>query len=367
MSASTNRAALINKLFKVAKKHFDLIKPPADRPVMEHMLYACCLEDTEYEIADEVFAKLQQDFFEWNEVRVTTVKELSEVMKKVYQPEVAALRLRRTLHGMFEAHYQFDLEFLKRDNLGRAMQTMERYRGITPFIVSYTAQSGLAGHSIPVDNSLLYLLYVIGAINESELEKRKIPGLSRIIPKAKGVEFSSYVHQLAVAFYKSPNSKKIRDIILEISKDAKDRFPKRGAKKKTEEEPVVEEPVVEEVPAEEPKPEPKKADKAKSKSAVKAADKKAKTKKGAKTAAKGKPAKPTKSSTAKKKATKKADKKKAAKKKAAKKKVTKKKATTKAKPAKSKAKPKKAAKKKATKSKPKKKSPTKRLAKKKPR
>ena len=160
MSASTNRATLINKLFKVAKKHFELIKPPADRPVMEHMLYACCLEDTEYEAADEVFAKLQQDYFEWNEVRVTTVKELAEVMKKVYQPEVAALKLRRTLHGMFEAHYQFDLEFLKRDNLGRAMQTMERYRGITPFVVSYTAQSGLAGHSIPVDNALLYLLYV---------------------------------------------------------------------------------------------------------------------------------------------------------------------------------------------------------------
>ena len=356
MSASTNRATLINKLFKVAKKHFELIKPPADRPVMEHMLYACCLEDTEYEAADEVFAKLQQDYFEWNEVRVTTVKELAEVMKKVYQPEVAALKLRRTLHGMFEAHYQFDLEFLKRDNLGRAMQTMERYRGITPFVVSYTAQSGLAGHAIPVDNALLYLLYVIGAINEAELEKRKIPGLARIIPKAKGVEFSSYVHQLAVAFYKSPNSKKIRDIILKISPDAKDRFPKRGAKKKTEEEPVVEEPVVEEeVVVEEPKPETK-AEKAKAKAAEKAAEKKSKAKKTTKAAAK----KPTKGSKA---STKKA----APKKKAAKKKVVKKKAPAKSKAAaKKKPKPTKAAKKK-TKAKPKKKSPTKRLAKKKPR
>lgn len=357
MSASTNRATLINKLFKVAKKHFELIKPPADRPVMEHMLYACCLEDTEYEAADEVFAKLQQDYFEWNEVRVTTVKELAEVMKKVYQPEVAALKLRRTLHGMFEAHYQFDLEFLKRDNLGRAMQTMERYRGITPFVVSYTAQSGLAGHSIPVDNALLYLLYVIGAINEAELEKRKIPGLARIIPKAKGVEFSSYVHQLAVAFYKSPNSKKIRDIILKISPDAKDRFPKRGAKKKTEEEPVVEEPVVEEeVVVEEPKPETK-AEKAKAKAAEKAAEKKSKAKKTTKAAAK----KPTKGSKA-------SSKKAAAKKKAAKKKVVKKKAPAKSKSAaKKKSKPTKASKKKKTKAKPKKKSPTKRLAKKKPR
>ena len=367
MSASTNRAALINKLFKVAKKHFELIKPPADRSVKEHMLYACCLEDTDYESADEVFAKLQQDYFEWNEVRVTTVKELAEVMKKVYQPEVAALRLRRTLHGMFEAHYQFDLDFLKRENLGRAMQTMEKYRGITPFIVSYTAQSGLAGHAIPVDKALLYLLYVIGAITESELEKQKIPGLSRVIAKAKGVEFSSLVHQLAVAFYKSPHSKKIREIILEINTDAKERFPKRGAKKKTEEEKVVEEPVVDPTAEEEPKP-PTRAEKARAKAQEKIdAEKKAKEKKAKKAAKKSakkvpakKPAK--KSKPAKKKAPEKKKapaKKKAAKKpakKTAKKAPAKKKATKKSKPAK-----------KAAKSKSKKKSPTKRLAKKKPR
>ena len=49
------------------------------------------------------------------------------------------------------------------------------------------------------------------------------------------VEFASVVHQLAVAFHKSQFNKKIREIILEIAKDAKDRFPKRGDKKRAEE------------------------------------------------------------------------------------------------------------------------------------
>ena len=196
------------------------------------MLYACCLEDSDYEAADEVFARLQEDFLNWNEVRVTTVAELSDVMKKLHEPKVAALRFRQTLHGMFEAHYQFDLEFLKKENLGKAVQTIEKYRGTTPFIVSYTAQAGLAGHSIPVDNALLLLLYVVGVISESEMEKRKIPGLSRVIPKAKGVEFASVVHQLAVAFYRSKFNKNVREIILQIAPDAKERFPKRGGGKK---------------------------------------------------------------------------------------------------------------------------------------
>jgi endonuclease-3 len=333
MSASTNRADLINKLFKVAKKHFDPIKPPADRPVMEHMLYACCLEDSDYEAADEAFARLQQDFLNWNEVRVTTVTELAGVMKKLYEPKAAALRFRQSLHGMFEAHYQFDLEFLKKENLGKAVQTIESYRGTTPFIVSYTAQAGLGGHSIPVDDALLLLLYTIGVINESEMQKRKIPGLSRVIPKAKGVEFGSVVHQLAVAFYKSKFNKNVREIILQIAPDAKDRFPKRGAKKV---EPVVEE-------------KPKKA-------ATKTAGKEPKSSKAAKATSKTKAPKKT----VKKKAATAAPKKKAAPKKAAakkaapKKKSAKKKTTTKAS-------------KKAAKKTTKKKSPTKRLARKKPR
>lgn len=321
MSASTNRADLINKLFKVAKKHFEPIKPPADRTVLDHMLYACCLEDSDYEAADEVFARLQQDFLNWNEVRVTTVAELASVMKKLHDPKAAALRFRQTLHGMFEAHYQFDLEFLKKENLGKAIQTIEKYRGATPFIVSYTAQAGFAGHSIPVDNALLLLLYVIGVISESEMEKRKIPGLSRVIPKAKGVEFASVVHQLAVAFYRSKFNKDVREIILQIAPDAKDRFPKRGGKKKVE---VVEE-----------KPVKKKAAKKKAAKVEKAPVKAAK---------------------------------KAAKKKApAKKKAAKKKAVAKKAPAKKKAVKKTKATKKTAKKSSKKKSPTKRLARKKPR
>lgn len=327
MSASTNRADLINRLFKVAKKRYEPIKPPTERSVMEHLLYACCLEDSEYVSADEVFARLQEDYFDWNEVRVTTTVELAEVMKSLYDANAAAFRLRRTMHGMFEAHYQFDLEFLKKENLGKAIQILEKYRGITPFVVSYTAQAGLAGHSIPVDEALLSLLFVIGAISESEFQKRKIPGLSRVVSKANGIEFASVAHQLAAAFHKSPHNKELREVILKITPDAKERFPKRGAKKK-----VVE-----------PTPEPVK----KSTKVAKVAAAKAKA---AKKSAKKATAKPAKKAPAKKKpAAKKAAKKKTGKKKAPAKKSSSKKS------------------KKAGGKKSKKKSPTKRLARKKPR
>lgn len=245
--AVSNRATKLNKLHKVAKKQFEPVTPPSDRSVMEHLMYACCLEDSKFESADEAFARLQQNYFDWNEVRVTTAVELSESMKCLSEPIVAANRLKKTLHSMFEAHYAFDIDSLKKENLGKAVQKIEKYNGITPFVVAYVAQNGLGGHSIGVDKSLINLMYAIGVITEKEAEKGQVPGLERAVPKNKGVEFFSLVHQLAVLYTRSPFNTETRKTILSIDASAQERFPKRTRKKaappkavkKTEPEPTV--------------------------------------------------------------------------------------------------------------------------------
>lgn len=308
--AVTNRAAKLAKLHRVAKKHYQPVSPPGDRSVLDHMLYACLLEDSRFETADEAFARLQQGYFDWNEVRVTTAVELAETLSCVTDPNEAAVRLKKTLHSMFETHYMFDIDSLRKENLGKAMQKLEGYKGITPFVVSYVAQNGLGGHSIGVDRSLINLMYTIGVIDEKEAAKGMVPGMERAIAKNKGVEFFSLVHQMAVAYSSSPFNNEIRAILLSVDADAKERFPKRARKKK---------------PA--PKPEEKPAKKAveKAKSA-KAKDKTPVKKK----AAKKKTAATTKKKAAKKKvAKKKATKKTVAKKTASKKKAARKKTATK--------------------------------------
>ena len=186
MSAK-NRADLITKLHKFAKKEFQPVSPPSNRSVIEHMLYGCCLENSTYEAADEAFAKLQENYFDWNEVRVTTASELAELMKGLSDPKKAAVSLKKTLHGIFETYYQFDIDFLKKENLSKAVTQFEKFKGVSPFVVSYAAQNGLGGHSIPLDRSMMLLFYTLGIISEDEATKGRVPGLERTIPKAKGV------------------------------------------------------------------------------------------------------------------------------------------------------------------------------------
>ena len=262
MSAN-NRTQLINKLFKVAKKHYTPIAPASNRNVLEHILYGCCLENSRYVVADEAMARLEEGYFDWNEVRVTTTRELAESLKGLADPMAAATSLKKTLHGVFETYYKFDLEFLKKENLRKTIQQFEKFRGIKPFVVSYAAQVGLSGHSIPIDDATMLLMYVVGIVSEAEAAKGRVPGLERTIAKNKGVEFASVVHQLAADFYKSTNNKDIRAIILSISKDAKDRFPKRGGSKsviaKKEKEPKPVEPIADTSKVKVTKPTKKKA------------------------------------------------------------------------------------------------------------
>jgi endonuclease-3 len=231
--AAPNRAALIGKIHKVLRKYFKPVAS-AERPVFEQLLFASCLENSSFESADEAFARLQANYFDWNEVRVTTVKELAEVMHMLSSPLEAAERLKQLLQSVFEATYSFELETLKKQNLGQAIQRLQKLKGASPFAVAYVVQNSLGGHAIPLDRGAMQVLAITGVIGPRETDPDKVTGLERAVPKTKGVEFASLLHQLAVDLVNSPFSPNVHKILLEIAPDAKDRLPKRQSKKKAE-------------------------------------------------------------------------------------------------------------------------------------
>ena len=226
--ASKNRAALITKVLKVVKKHYKPVAPPKERSLLQNLLFACCLENSLHDAAEKVFHSLSTDYFDWNEVRVSTIRELSEVLKPLNDPTESATRLKRVLQSVFETHYSFDLEPLKKQNIGVAVKTLEKYNGSTPFIVAYVTQQSLGGHSIPVNQGLLESMRIVGVVTDAEAAKGAVPGLERTVPKNKGVETGSLLHQLGVEMHRSPYGQTIRKLLLEIEPDCKDDLPKRA-------------------------------------------------------------------------------------------------------------------------------------------
>jgi len=227
---TTNRSALIAKVYKVLKKHYKPVAPPSDRTALEHLLYGCLLENARFEAADEAFARLKELYFDWNEIRVTTVTELAEGMGGVPDAAGAAQRVKKSLQSIFESNYSFDIETLKKQNLGKAEKDLEKVNGVTPFVRAYVTQNALGGHSIPVSKGALDALHAVGVISDVEADKGQVPGLERAIPKNKGVEFGSLLQQLGADLLASPGSGKLKAVLGEIDSDFKERLSARQAR-----------------------------------------------------------------------------------------------------------------------------------------
>ncbi len=231
MSAAANRTVRITKLASSLKKVFKPVAPPKDRTGLEVLVYACLLENSSHDEADKAFAALKPGnfYFDWNEVRVSTRRELSEAVKNLSDPEGAADRVKLTLQSVFEAVYVFDIELFKKQNLGQAVAAVEKYKGATPFVVAYLAQNALAGHSIPVNKGLLIALHTLDIISDAELAKGIAPGLERAIPKNKGMEVGSMMHQLGVEVGRNPYGATARKLLTDLDPSCKDRLPKKPA------------------------------------------------------------------------------------------------------------------------------------------
>ncbi len=228
--AQASRSAQIEKLHKVLRKHYKPVAIDQQRSVLEHLLFACLLEDAAYEAAETALAALVHTFFDWNEVRVTSVSELCEVMAMLPDARGAAHRIKRVLQAIFEKTYCFDLEDRRKKNLGETQKWL-RDLGATPFVVAYVTQAALGGHSIGLDGSTMRVMQIIDLASEKDAAEHSVPGLERAIPKSKGVEFASLLHQLGADFAANPFAPRVRDMLVEINPAAAERLPKRRAPK----------------------------------------------------------------------------------------------------------------------------------------
>lgn len=215
--SSLNRGERIEVLQKLLKKHYKPVALPQGRTVLDHLIYACCLEDSKFEVADELFAKLQQDYFDWNEARVTTITELAELFSIHPLPVQVALRVKKALQGIFESRYSFDIEDLAKLNLGKATEVIENWVGGNKFIPAFMQQNAFGGHAIAIDNSALQALEAVGIAQPADIQKKQISGLERAVPKNKGSEVFSLLHQFAVEFMKDKKLPGVAAILAELA------------------------------------------------------------------------------------------------------------------------------------------------------
>jgi len=206
MPTTTNKQRLLNHIFAHLPKGTKAgqegsARPPQGLPVLEQFLYAVCREGTTREEGDRAFLNLRERFFDWNEVRVSSLRELSEAFEGLPDPEARAQRAVDFLQEVFETTFSFDLESLHKKGLKQAAKQLARYQASNDYSVAWVVQQSLGGHAVPVDGPTLRVLRRLRlADGEHEDMESLRASLEHHIPKSKGSLFYDLISAVAGEF-----------------------------------------------------------------------------------------------------------------------------------------------------------------------
>ena len=150
---ASERQELANTLTPILAKEYGPAPPEADRPVLETLIYSVLLEDLPRATADAAYDRLTDTFHDLNEIRVSTISEISAALKDLPRPELRSHRIRTVLQTVFEDGYAFTLEPVRKKTLDAASKALENVRDLSTFSRQYTLQHALHGHAVPVDGT----------------------------------------------------------------------------------------------------------------------------------------------------------------------------------------------------------------------
>ncbi len=198
MPATTNKQRVISQILAAAPKGArgdDGVEP---RPVLEQFLYALCREGVTPARADRAYRFLRERFFDWNEVRVSSTREVEEAFGGYPDREARAQRLIDFLQEVFETTFSFDLDPLHKKGLKQAAKQLARFQAANDYAVAWVIQQSLGGHAIPLDAPTLRVLRRLGLIDSDtgDLEALRAT-IEHLVPKIRGPLFSEVISGLA--------------------------------------------------------------------------------------------------------------------------------------------------------------------------
>lgn len=195
--AAPSKAQLLTEVHSLLKKRYKL-EPRTERlSVLEAVVYGICHEGTTREQANQALSRFKDEFFDWNEVRVSSLEEIQGVLAGLPDVEGRAARLRRFLRQLFDKTYAFALDGLAKKPLKDSVKALQDYEAFqSDYVLATVIQQALGGHALPVDAPIRRGLERLGIAEPDQELAALRAALERAVPKNRGSEFVDLLEEL---------------------------------------------------------------------------------------------------------------------------------------------------------------------------
>jgi endonuclease-3 len=193
-----DKLTLGKKLMAHLKRRYHVPLPKQDRPVLETLIFAIFLENNSVEQAQENYDQLLAAFHDLNEIRVSSISELMQAFDGPSDAHWRAHRIRGVLQYVFEKHFEFAFEALRRKTLELAAKQLGKIRDLSPFVRNYTLNASLGTHVVPMDRLMTNAAVWLGLVNPGETPEQAAETLKSSVRKADVAAFCHELRCLAV-------------------------------------------------------------------------------------------------------------------------------------------------------------------------
>ena len=191
------KVRLVQRVFTLLRKKYGAPEKTEPLPVLETVIVTILADGTTTERAAAIFKRLKQNYFDWNEVRVSATVELQDQLSELPDAEHRAARLKSALKFIFETTYGFDLESLTKVPMKEVAKRFEKLPHVSDYLVNRVIRDGLGGTAMPLDTSAVRVLTRVGLIDDKNPPAVLSASLARQIPRARNVEFCHVLSELA--------------------------------------------------------------------------------------------------------------------------------------------------------------------------
>lgn len=195
---ASDKAQICRKLVLTLQKVYGKSVPKVDLPVLETLLFSICLEDNAWEAAEAGYRNLLASYFDLNEIRVSSVTELEQILKPLKDADWKGLRIRAVLRHVFESTYSFDFEKFRRLTQEVAVKSLKKITDLSPFAKDFAIQQILGSHMVCLDASMLAAARWLGLTPAALDATAAGEYLKGGLKKSEVAEFSYLLRCLAV-------------------------------------------------------------------------------------------------------------------------------------------------------------------------
>jgi endonuclease III len=226
MKNSKEYAKKVQTLYRsLSHKHPKVQEAKYDE-VVDSIIYAILSAELNEKAAESAMTRFTDHFVGWNDMRVSRVEEIVEVLgKDTPATKDIALTLVKVLRTIFDTYHKVNLEALKKIGKRPARQALEKIDGLSHFAVDYCMLVALKGHAIPLTSKMLEYLRSRELVDPDTDEQQITGFLVKQIPAKNGYNF------YALLRYESEKSKITKKRKTKTATKKKTKTRKRTVKK----------------------------------------------------------------------------------------------------------------------------------------